>query len=478
MKKIIVLLFIFSSIITTQLSYSQKPDYKLITGSWLGRIKTGALELRVIFNLSVIEKDSLVATLDSPDQGAKGIKLGPVTFGGESLKISAGALLAEYNGTLKNDTLIEGIWKQAANSIDLNLTKLKTSFILNRPQDPKPPFPYTSEDVTFLNEKFNITLSGTLTIPAGEGPFPAVIMITGSGPQNRNEELLGHKPFMVIADHLSRNGIAVLRYDDRGVGKSQGIYAAATSADLATDAGAAFSFLKNYPKINKEAIGLAGHSEGGIIAPIFASLNREVAFIVALAGTGVPGDQIIYRQSADISRNSGGDEKLIKESVSTNKKLFAIIKKEPDNNRASEKILASYKQMLEKKKMSAGDTEIALKQLGQSLSPSTLTWFRSFIMTDPSLYWRKVSCPVLALNGSNDLQVSADINLNAIEKALKSAKNNNYKIVKLDGLNHLFQHSETGLPAEYGDIEETFAPEALNIITDWILGLQVPAPAF
>jgi len=210
MKKVLPLSTLLIILLLAQTISAQTIDKKFITGSWLGKITAGAIQLRVVFNLSIIGKDSLVATLDSPDQGAKGIKLGPVTYIGETLKISAGALLAEYNGTIKNDTLIEGTWKQGPATNPLNLVRLKTAFTLIRPQEPKPPFPYSSEDVTFPNDKFNINLAGTLTIPAGKGPFPAVIMITGSGAQNRNEEIMGHKPFMVIADYLSRNGIAVL----------------------------------------------------------------------------------------------------------------------------------------------------------------------------------------------------------------------------------------------------------------------------
>jgi len=472
MKKVIVPSLLMGLILFTQSLAAQKIiDKKFITGSWLGKITAGAIELRIVFNLSIIEKDSLVATLDSPDQGAKNIKLGPVTFTGETIKISAGAMLAEYNGTLKNDTLIEGTWKQAGTSNVLNLVKLKSAFTLNRPQEPKPPFPYTSEDVTFVNDKFNINLAGTLTIPSGKGPFPAVILITGSGAQNRNEELMGHKPFMIIADYLSRNGIAVLRYDDRGVGKSQGNYAAATSADLATDAEAALNYLKTNAKIDPKAIGLIGHSEGGLIAPIVASANPDVSFIVSLAGPGVTGEQIIHRQSADISRASGIDEKQIKESVSINKKLFAVLKKESDNKKASEKMTALYKQILLKKKATPEEIEKSLKQVQASLNPSTLTWFRYFIMTDPAAFWKKVKCPVLALNGEKDIQVAADENLPAIEKAMKSSGNYSVTTIKLPGLNHLFQHCKTGLPAEYGEIEETFSPEALKIISDWILGL-------
>jgi alpha/beta superfamily hydrolase len=296
-------------------------------------------------------------------------------------------------------------------------------------------------------------------------------MITGSGPQNRNEELLGHKPFLIIADYLSRHGIAVLRYDDRGVASSQGNYAEATSADLATDAEAALIFLKSNPKINQNVIGFIGHSEGGLIAPIVAASNDSVGFIVSLAGPGVTGQQIIIRQSEDIGRLSGASEKDIKESTETNKKLYAILRKEKDNNKAEIKILSRYREILEKKKTPKEDIEKSVNHLKLTFGANTYTWFRFFIMTDPSTYWKKVICPVLALDGDKDLQVAANENLPAIEKALRSSGNNSIKTIDLPGLNHLFQHCKTGLPSEYGIIEETFSPEALKIIADWITAL-------
>lgn len=472
MKKLISCLFLLIVLLIPNQTTAQNIDKKSVTGSWFGRISVSGISLRIVFNLSIIEADSLVATLDSPDQGARNIKLGPVTFDGKSIKISAGALLAEYNGIIQNDTLIDGTWKQAGNTIPLSLTKLKTKFTVNRPQEPRSPFPYTTEDVYFTNSEFIITLAGILTMPEGDGPFPAVIMITGSGAQNRNEELMGHKPFWVIADYLTRNGIAVLRYDDRGVGKSQGNYAAATSADLATDAEAAFKYLKTNSMIDPKAIGLIGHSEGGLIAPIVASSNSQIAFIVSLAGPGVTGEQIILRQGTDISSASGIDKKKINENLSTNKKLFEVIKKEQDNKKAVEEMTSLYREILRKQKASPEETDQALKAITASFNAETIPWFRYFISTNPGDFWKKVKCPVLALNGEKDMQVAADENLPAIEKALKSGGNNNIKTIKLEGLNHLFQHCKTGLPAEYGEIEETFSSEALKIIVDWIRDLK------
>jgi hypothetical protein len=472
MKRIVIFSLLLVMIMLTNSLSAQNTFYKnILPGSWLGKLSTNGIDLRLVFNLNLTHRDSLEATLDSPDQGAKNIPMGKVISDDKKLTIKAPALLGEYNGTVTSDTTIDGTWTQRGQSYIVNLKKLRTAFSINRPQEPKPPFPYTSEEVTFANNKFNIKLAGSLTMPPGPGPFKAVIMITGSGPQNRNEELMGHKPFLVIADYLSRNSIAVLRFDDRGVGKSQGSYAEATTADLATDAEAAFEFLKNDPKINQREIGFVGHSEGGLIAPIVAASRSDVGFIVSLAGPGVTGQQIIIRQLQDIGRLSGEKENDIKESAETNKKLFAILRKEKDNKKAEIKMLARYREILEKKKTSKEDTEKAVDQLKMTFGANEYTWLRYFIMTDPSIYWKKVKCPVLALDGEKDLQVAANENLPTIEKALKSSGNNSSKTVKMTGLNHLFQHCKTGLPSEYGTIEETFSPEALKIISDWILAL-------
>jgi uncharacterized protein len=470
-KKILLSLLSAALLLTNSLSAQNILGKNNLPGSWLGKISTNGIDLRMVFNLKFNDKDSLIATLDSPDQGAKNIPLGSVILDDKKLTIKAPMLIGEYKGTMTGDSTIDGTWTQRGATYTVNLKKLKAVFTVNRPQEPKAPFPYTSENVIFTNDKFNIKLAGTLTLPSGPGPFKAVIMITGSGAQNRNEELMGHKPFLVIADYLSRNGIAVLRYDDRGVGGSQGNYSEATSEDLATDAEAAFNYLKDNPKINQKEIGFMGHSEGGLIAPIVASSRPDVGFIVSLAGPGVTGQQIILRQSQDISRLSGVKENEIKESTETNKKLYAVLRKEKDNKKAEVKILALYKEILEKKKTPKEDMEKAVNRLKMTFGANTYTWFRYFIMTDPSIFWKKVECPVLALNGEKDLQVSAKENLPAIEKALKSAGNKSVKAVRLPELNHLFQHCKTGLPAEYSSIEETFSTDALKIISDWILAL-------
>lgn len=472
MKKQAVLLIItvLSSILNPSYCQDQYSKRSLV-GSWLGRVEVSSVVLRIVFNISMNERDSLLVTLDSPDQGAKDIKVGPLTISGDKVSIKAPVLLAEYTGTIKNDTLMEGTLKQAGLSLPLNLIKSEKPFTVNRPQEPRPPFPYKSEDIKFRNEKAGIILGGTVTIPDGPGPFPAVILITGSGSQNRNEELMAHKPFWVIADYLSRNGVAVLRYDDRGVGQSQNTSTPSTSADFATDANAAFNYLKSVGKIDTTMIGLAGHSEGGLIASIAASGNSAVAFVISLAGPGVTGENILYRQNYDINKASGMSEKDLKALISMSRKMYAVIKKTPDNAKATEEMTAILKRSMEKQKEPAENVEKALKGFPASAATLTSPWYRTFLFTDPAIYWKKVRCPVLALNGDKDLQVAADANLPAIRKAVTSGGNSHVTTIKVPGLNHIFQHCKTGLPAEYGEIEETFSPEVLKTMADWINGL-------
>ncbi len=459
-------------LIINTLNTEAQSDKKALAGTWLGNLEVAAVNLRLVFNISFNDRDSLTATLDSPDQGAKDIPLGKVTLTSDSLHIDAPLLLGRYTGKFLSDTTITGIWTQSGQSFPVNLQKLPASFILTRPQEPQPPFPYHSEEVIIPNKKFNIFLSGTLTIPEGEGPFPAAILITGSGAQNRDEAIMGHKPFLVIADYLTRNGIAVLRYDDRGVGKSQGNYTDATTADLATDAAAALLFLKEHSKIDPSAIGLIGHSEGGLIACITGASNPDIAFIISLAGTGVKGEQIFFRQQADIARLSGAREEAIKQAAKTNRKLYNIVKKEKDDLVAEEKVMVKYVKILKKQKKSSREIENSVDQLQRTFGAQVYPWFRFFLITDPADYWKKVKCPVLALNGEKDTQIAADVNLTAIEKALRSGGNTNIRTIKFPGLNHLFQHCRSGLPAEYGKIEETISPEVLEAMASWIMNLR------
>lgn len=322
----------------------------------------------------------------------------------------------------------------------------------------------------FENKNANITLAGTLTYPKEGENFPVVILVSGSGPQNRNEELLGHKPFLVIADFLTRNGIAVLRYDDRGVGKSTGDFSSATTLDFVGDALSAVDFLKSKDQINKNLIGIIGHSEGGLIAPLAAVQSDDVAFIIMMAGPGLRGKEILVLQTELILSANGEPEDEIKKGAGLNEQLYGILLSEKDSASVSSQLRdvfeRAYIEMTDKEKTQIGSKDIFMeRQFSMMQSP----WFKYFLAYDPYETLTKVSCPVLAINGEKDLQVPSKENLAMIEKAFKEAEKENYKLVELPGLNHLFQTAKTGSPMEYSTIEETISPSALNVIKDWIL---------
>lgn len=443
-------------------------------GSWMGKLDIGSTELRLGINLKTDSAGLIHATFDSPDQNAYGLKTDTTHIDGNKISIQAKKMMAKFEGTLMvGDSTITGTWSQGNKTFDLNLKKLQRSMVINRPQEPKQPFPYKSDEVKFLNAKANIELAGTLTLPQGEGPFPAVVLVTGSGPQDRNESLMGHKPFLVISDYLTRQGIAVLRYDDRGIGKSKGSFSTATTFDFADDAEAGLLWLKQQPLIDKSKTGIAGHSEGGLIAPIVASRNKNVDFIILIAGTGVSGEEIILAQSELMGLKSGVNPEDLKEANRINQQLFVILKKEPDNNKALPELQKICEEGIINSKFPDDSTkDLQKKKISASLAQITSPWFRTFIQLDPKPYLLKTKCQVLAMNGTKDLQVPCDLNLNAIDKYLKQAGNKHYKILKIDGVNHLFQHCDKGILSEYSAIEETFAPEALNAMSDFILHLK------
>jgi pimeloyl-ACP methyl ester carboxylesterase len=362
---------------------------------------------------------------------------------------------------------IAGIFKQAGQEMPLQLSRVKGEIHqkLNRPQEPKAPFPYTSKDVVIKTKTEGVKLAGTLTIPEGKGPFPAVVLVSGSGPQNRNEELMGHKPFLVIADYLTRNGIAVLRYDDRGTAESTGDFNKATSLDFSNDAEAAFLFLQQQKKIIPSKVGIIGHSEGGMIAPMVAARNPEVGFVVLLAGPGIPIDQLLALQIQKVSEAEGN--KIDEKEIQLSKEIYAILKANVSNETARKQLEIRIDEYIESRKNeeNAGENE----QLFSAIDTYLSTWFRYFIQFDPYPYLSKTKCPVLAINGENDVQVTAKENLTALAKILKESGNNTVEIHSLPKLNHLFQHSETGAVSEYVKIEETFSVEVLELMKQFIL---------
>jgi pimeloyl-ACP methyl ester carboxylesterase len=339
---------------------------------------------------------------------------------------------------------------------------------LVRPQEPVKPYPYHEEEVSFENAEAGITLAGTLTLPKKDGSFPAVVLISGSGAQNRDEELMGHKPFLVIADYLTRNGIAVLRFDDRGTAASTGDFKTATSVDFSKDVEAAVRYLQTRKEINRKKIGLIGHSEGGIIAPMLASRSKDVAFIVLLAGTGVQGDRLLLSQQEAIYTASGMNEAEWETVKAINEKAFAMVIRSTDTVQLKTDLTEYLKQVLKDhpSQKPQGVSEEQFIQL--SVTQITHPWMIHFIKYHPAPALEKTKCPVLALNGKKDLQVPAKENLEAIQTALTKGGNKQVTTKEIPGLNHLFQECTTGLPAEYATIEQTFSPVALEDILQWI----------
>ncbi len=430
-----------------------------IDGAWMGTLDLGTVQLRVVFHILNTE-DGLTATMDSPDQGANGLPTTSVTRDGARLKIEAKAIGGVFEGAIAADlSSIDGTFTQlgAAHPLVLKRVKDKAEMELKRPQVPTKPYPYREEEVSYDNKVQNVTLAATLTIPEGKGPFPAVVLITGSGPQDRDESLMGHKPFLILSDYLTRHGIAVLRADDRGTGKSTGDFKGATTADFATDTEAGISYLKTRSEINPHKIGLVGHSEGGVIAPMIAARNKNVAFIVMMAGTGVPGDQVLVAQGEAIQISNGKDPIGAAKEAADEKAMLTLVETEKD-----EAVLEK-----ELKEKLAGQLPEA--QIGLQIAQVTSPWFRYFLTYDPATALRKVTCPVLAINGSLDKQVLPSQNLPAIRKALAEAGNQHVEIDELPGLNHLFQTATTGSPMEYSRIEETMSPVALDKMASWIL---------
>ena len=439
-----------------------------ITGKWNGVLKVQETQLRLVFNVTK-SGETFNATMDSPDQGANGIPVTKTTFENSKIKFEVANVRIEYNGELKDNEII-GTFKQGSQEFPMNLSrKAIEKEIVKRPQEPSKPYSYYSEDVTFQNLNAKVSLAGTLTLPKKEGVFPVVILMSGSGPQNRDEELLGHKPFLVLSDYFTKNGIAVLRYDDRGVGLSKGDFKTATSADFATDVESAITYLKTRKEINRKQIGLVGHSEGGLIAPMVASKSKDVNFIVLLAGTGIQGDKLLLLQQELIAKANGASETDIKKSIQANAKLFEMVVQSNDNQKLKADLTYQINEIIKNDNSAeipngvTKDQYIAL-QVDQISSP----WMEYFMKYNPVPALEKVKCPVLAVNGEKDLQVPAKENLTAIKNALTKEGNKNITTIEFPNLNHLFQECQTGSPNEYASIEQTFSPIALAEITEWI----------
>jgi pimeloyl-ACP methyl ester carboxylesterase len=436
-------------------------------GHWQGTLQG---MLRIVVHVERTADGGLRATMDSPDQGATGLALDSLVVTEDSLRFELrrvrGGYAARWNAT--GDTL-SGAWTQSGMSLPLVLARTAHPSGPRRSQVVAPPYPYDTLAVAFDNPRApGVHLAGTLTLPEGRGPFPAVLLITGSGPEDRDETVFGHHPFRVLADHLTRHGIAVLRVDDRGVGGSTGSPERATSEDFASDALAGFTFLRAQPRIDRRRVGLLGHSEGGLIAPLVASRTREVAFIVMLAGPGVRGDSLLLLQGEAARRAQGVTETFLARERAIGRRVYArLIAGDSVGVAAAmqELVDTQLAALPEASRAAAGDpARVAATAMRQLWSP----WMRYFAAHDPAPVLRRVRCPVLALNGERDVQVTPRENLAGIESALRAGGNRDFTVRELPGLNHLFQECHSCSVAEYAQLEETFAPSALEQVSDWI----------
>jgi len=434
-----------------------------IVGSWEGNlvVQPGA-ELKLVFTI-VATPQGYHSSLSIPQQGVKSLPIEETMLDENGkLTLSMVALGAVFSGVyseVDSQAQIEGTFTQSGFAFPLTLKPLLSAISSGRIQDPVKPYPYISEDVVFIQSPDGFKLAGTITRPNQPGQFPAVVLVSGSGSQDRNEEIMNHRPFLVLADALTRAGIVVLRYDDRGFAESGGDATLATTLDLAHDSASALSFLASKDYTDKNKMGIIGHSEGGIIAPIIASQRDDVAYIVMMAGMGVTGIEILKDQTGAILRSQGAPQAYIDQVVATNTAIYeTIIEQSLSDDAKKTKVLELLAAVGLK-------PEEAEQQIGALFSP----WYQQFLVLDPVDYLKKVTVPVLILNGTKDTQVTSSLNVPAIENALTQGGNTQFKSIVYEGLNHLFQPAETGAIAEYASIEITIDPRVLSDIASWIL---------
>lgn len=446
--------------------YSDTDDADGILGNWSGHLQTPAGPLA--FVLEIEQKDRrFLARAQSPSQSPEYFPVDTVELVNGKFTFAIDNLNIRFEGELSRDKkTISGDFAQGPAVMKLKLDREPIEKKLSaRPQTPIPPFNYLAEEVKVLNSKANITLAGTLTRPIGRIKATAV-MITGSGPQDRDETILRHRPFAVIADHLAKNGFAVLRLDDRGVGQSTGNFETATSEDFAGDTNSAIQYLKARNDIPPDTIGLIGHSEGGMIAPMVAARRDDLAFAILLAGPGVDIMDLYIEQRSNIFLSMGVKPEKISEIKQLDAIVFEQINRLSDDSAISEETLALMRKVSRLVGVQGRNAiELQVEALAKTY---TTPWFRYFLKFDPEPYIREIKVPVLAINGSLDAQVTAKQNLAGIQNSLAEVNHNDYRVVELEGLNHLLQTAETGAISEYNQIEETIAPQVLNLISGWL----------
>jgi len=461
MKTIISIILIF--ILSIVSAFSQD-----LSGDWSGKAKRGDKEITFVFNIKK-EGTNYSSVMNVPTFRISGMKPAVTTFTNGKLTIDGSNLgmsyIADFNTELQQ---FEGNYKEGGIEMELNLKKGSVEIAdQRRPQEPVKPYPYYEEEVVFKNNEANITLAGTLTLPNKNGIFPVAILISGSGPQDRDETFMGHKPFLVLADHLTKQGIGVLRFDDRGQGESTGDFGNATTEDFSKDVLSAIAYLKTRKDVDKKNIGLIGHSEGGIIAPLAANNTNDVAFMVLLASTGISGTELSVIQSKTLRQFPVKDEKAYEEN---SRKAIAIVTSDKSEEEIKTELTAHYNNFLRPILSGLNVPEKNINAfINNQVNTSIKPWSRYFLLYNPADEIEKLQIPVLSLNGSKDTQVNAKINQNGIRQALIKGGNKDYKILELENLNHFFQECDTGKMDEYRKIEQTFSPIALKEISKWVL---------
>lgn len=461
LRAILVVIVLASSI---SASYAESR----VAGHWEGHIEIPGQPLVIKVDLAVKDAD-WSGTVDIPAQSAEDLPLSDIHIEEEGAEVNVKFSIRgvpgnpTFDGQLENE-VISGRFTQGVATFSFRLSREVVAGPV-RPQEPKPPFPYQIEEVGFQNGA--VSLAGTLTIPPGTGPFPAVLLISGSGLQDRDETVFGHKPFWVLADHLSRAGIAVLRVDDPGIGESTPHPKPPTTADFATDVEAGVAFLRQDNRVGP--VGLIGHSEGGLVASIVASRQNEVDFVVLMAGPGVPGAELLLKQNARIFDAMGIADERKQNLLTLVNQLFTILTSDMTEDEMRQQVDEIVRQQFEINGVPAAQQDETQVQAAveQALNP----WMRYFLAFDPRPALTAIKVPVLALNGELDVQVDVEQNLTAIAAALEKGGNRNVTVHRLPNHNHLFQHAKTGLVNEYATIEETISPEVLDLIRDWVLSV-------